>query len=116
MRRSQIAGAVQDLRGMAAAAAAADELAAHRARLACALQDKVRRMLDPLRLNPYFLCMPQMRTLMLFVLYMLYMLVRVLFIERSEQMLHRCTWWSGRSAACSASQQRCAVPPFQNFA
>lgn len=43
VRGSQIAGAVQDLQGMATAAAAADELAAHRARLARELQDKARR-------------------------------------------------------------------------
>lgn len=43
VRGSQIAGAVQDLQGMAAAAAAANELAAHRARLARELQDKARR-------------------------------------------------------------------------
>ena len=43
VRGSQIAGAVQDLQGMATAAAAADELAAHRARLAAELQDKARQ-------------------------------------------------------------------------
>ena len=47
MRGSQIAGAVQDLQGMATAAAAADELAAHRARLAAELQDKVHRWWNP---------------------------------------------------------------------
>ena len=54
VRGSQIAGAVQDLQGMATAAAAADELAAHRARLAAELQDKARQR-RPLQIkNPSY--------------------------------------------------------------
>ena len=48
MRGGEIAAAAEDLRGLAAAAAAAQELCAHRVRLERELHDKVRSMLPSL--------------------------------------------------------------------
>jgi hypothetical protein len=53
VRGGEIAAAAEDLRGLAAAAAAAQELCTQRARLERELHDKVRRMHTSLLERPY---------------------------------------------------------------